>query len=134
VKWRWEFRPEFVMHLLRERLHHLIGSVGLVTRVCAVNSREDREILSSVQLADRPGDSPSLLFAVIRWLSWANVATRVLLPCMESVQTVVSCGFWPQCSRSLRRPRRVPVHSSLIWCQDYKRVEPYLHWPTRLCC
>jgi hypothetical protein len=30
-----------------------------------------------------------------------NVATRFLLPCLESVQTVVLCRFWFQCSRSL---------------------------------
>jgi hypothetical protein len=31
-----------------------------------------------------------------------NVATRFLLPCLVSVQTVVLCLFWLQCSRSLR--------------------------------
>ena len=70
MKSRQELRPEFVMHLLRERLHHLTSSVGLVTRVWVVNSREDREIHSSIQRPDRPWGSVSLLFAVIRRLSW----------------------------------------------------------------
>jgi hypothetical protein len=36
-----------------------------------------------------------------------NVATRFLLPCLESVQTVVLCRFWLQCSRSLRHEHDV---------------------------
>jgi hypothetical protein len=76
VKSRWEFRPEFVMHLLRERLHHLTSSVGLVSRLCAVNSREGREVLSSEQRPDWPWVSASLLFAVIRRLSWMAKAAE----------------------------------------------------------